>query len=484
MQPASVTLLPSGSQQFTVDAPGVPAPTSWSIVPQLGSISATGLYKAPSVLFISRTVTIIAWNGTVEIDKAAVTISAAPPWMTAISIFFAVLIPALFAGVLLCWPPPVQPPFVEVYPPVATLGSNEVLQFAGRINGATDTEITWTASLGDIMPTGLYTAPTLAAAAAPQTATITATRNADRTQFASAIILLVPGGHLVMQPSVVDASSFPAGQSVSFSVADGGATPASLNWLVAGPGTVTAKGVYLPGNGSGQQRAIISAVVPGTARKASAVVILRKDGTDACPVQDVYRREIDMLSLVILAGALGASLGGVRSYANFVGTRTFLPSWGFFYLSQPVFGAGLALIVFLGYRIGAFAGPKGSSPADPAAAGLVASLVGLFADTVLQKLNEIVTRFLDPADDRGDKINTVNTPNISSLSISSGVLTITGTNFVAPLKISINNVETGPSSVTPTAVTAPVPATAKPGDTLTVFVVSNGAQSNAESVKV
>jgi hypothetical protein len=169
MQPSSVTLLPGGVQQFTVTAAGAPPVTSWSIAPEIGTISTAGRYQAPRTIFISRTVTVVALNGTAAIDQASVTISAAIPWMKVIWTFFFFLILALFVGVLWCWPPPVRPPFVEVYPPAATLDSKEVLQFIGRIYGAPDSDLTWTASLGDITPTGLYTAPTIAAGT-PQTA--------------------------------------------------------------------------------------------------------------------------------------------------------------------------------------------------------------------------------------------------------------------------------------------------------------------------
>jgi hypothetical protein len=79
--------------------------------------------------------------------------------------------------------------------------------------------------------------------------------------------------------------------------------------------------------------------------------------------------------------------GASRSLANFVGNDAFVPRWSLFYVFRPTFGAGLALLVFFGYRIGAVAGVKGAAPADPFAATFVAGMVGLFADTVMQKLS-------------------------------------------------------------------------------------------------
>ncbi len=116
-------------------------------------------------------------------------------------------------------------------------------------------------------------------------------------------------------------------------------------------------------------------------------------------------------------GALGALLGAMRSFVNFVGSRSFVPSWSFYYLSRPVFGAALALIVFFAYRIGAVSGLKSASPADAITAAFVAGLVGLFADTFLQKLKELVTQLFRPEDPRPDKL--ANGAALSKLAITS-----------------------------------------------------------------
>ena len=48
VEPVAVTVLTGGTQQFTAARGSEPAAVEWSINPQEGSISSTGLYTAPS----------------------------------------------------------------------------------------------------------------------------------------------------------------------------------------------------------------------------------------------------------------------------------------------------------------------------------------------------------------------------------------------------------------------------------------------------
>jgi hypothetical protein len=114
-------------------------------------------------------------------------------------------------------------------------------------------------------------------------------------------------------------------------------------------------------------------------------------------------RDRSMIALVLIMGALGATLGASRSFANFVGNRTFRASWALFYLLRPIFGAGLALLVFFGCRIGMVAA-LATTTSDSSGAAFVSGLTGLFADTVLGKLKEVVTPLFPPTEPRGDKM--------------------------------------------------------------------------------
>ncbi len=208
--------------------------------------------------------------------------------------------------------------------------------------------------------------------------------------------MLVQSVQLVMNRSVVDAAAMRNGEKISLQATGPASSATELKWYLSGPGELSAaNGTYTVREKTAAQ-AVITAIDSSGQRKAAAVILLAStDVTD----------DRSMLWLVFLMGAFGAMLAAVRSFVNFVGSRTFVPSWGFYYLFRPMFGAGLALIVFFAYRIGAVSGPKGGSSADPFTAAFVSGIVGLFADTVLQKLKELVEQLFRPQDTRADKLH-------------------------------------------------------------------------------
>jgi hypothetical protein len=349
--------------------------------------------------------------------------------MTLLGVFWLISFPCLVAVLFYSWPPPMQPPRVEVYPPAATLAPGKSLQFLARVSGADDESITWSATAGIITPAGVFRAPD---DLANPTITIMAVRNQDRTHAGSAVVFLRQS-QLVMTRSVVDGTGLKPGAPFAFHVNGDAGEEAGVEWSASDgeikPGTSS---YTIPAN-TGAARAVITARKDD--RQASAVVLLKP------PPRDDFSREKRMFLIVLMMGAVGASLGSIRSFANFLGNRAFVPSWGFFYLSRPIFGAGLALLVFFAYRIGAFHGPGNSSPADPAAAAFVAGIVGLFADIVLEKLKELVTQLLKPEDTRSDKMaDAVAPPVITSASASraTGVVTVNGSGFAEGATVSIN----------------------------------------------
>ncbi len=475
IQPQSVTLLPGGRQQFIE-----PAAQTWTISPELGTMNPqTGLYHAPANVWLSRTIDVIALSGNAEIGRASVTISSARNWMTAIGLFWALLALLLIGGLFRIWPPPAAPPAVLVYPPEATLQPSDTLQFLSSVTGGGRSAVLWTAAQGQtalegqISASGVFTAP---AAGDGKPITITATRESDRTQTASAQVYL-NARKLVMRQSVVDASQAPAGTKIELKAIGPAGEEKGLRWFLSGPGSLSEAGIYTVGDKSAVQ-AVATAVDPAGGRQAATIIRLASvQGIDDKP----------LLWLVAVMGAFGALLGAMRSFVNYVGNRTFVPSWGFYYFSRPIFGAGLALIVFFAYRIGAFTAPQGATPADPFAAAFIAGMVGLFADTVLQKLQELVTQLFRPADPRSDKMSGGGTaPAITALSVDKGTLTITGTNFAAGATVSLNGTGLHPTDISATKMTLAIPAAlSAKGTKLDVIVINaDGAKSPAMSITV
>lgn len=95
-----------------------------------------------------------------------------------------------------------------------------------------------------------------------------------------------------------------------------------------------------------------------------------------------------LLRIVLLAGALGGLLHGIRSFVWYVGNRELRWSWVPTYLTLPIVGALLATVMYLLVRAGfvGFVGPTSPSPYGFAAAS---ALVGLFSQPAILKLKEV-----------------------------------------------------------------------------------------------
>ncbi|HXK04335.1 MAG TPA: IPT/TIG domain-containing protein [Verrucomicrobiae bacterium] len=404
-----------------------------------------------------------------EIGHSTVTVSSAKAWLILLGIFWAVLSSGLLVGIFALWPRPARPASVSVYPLVATLINGESLQFLSSATGSGDTTVIWSATDGDITPSGVFSAP-----AAPKTGpvTVTATRNSDHTQTASAQVT-IRATQLIMNRSVVDASGMKDGEKILFQAMGPSGPATGLQWYLSGPGVIATDGTYTVHEKSAAQ-AVVTAIDPAAGRKAAAVILLLP--------ADVAR-DGPLLLLVAVVGAFGALLAAVRSFVNFVGSRTFVPSWSFYYLFRPLFGAGLALIVFFAYRIGAVSGPTRGTPADPFTAAFVAGMVGLFADTVLQKLKELVEQLFRPQDTRSDKLAgaaQTSVPSITSLNVDGGVLTIQGNGFAAGAIVSLNGHNAPTTFVDPTKLTVTLPD-GLTGQVSVIVTNHDGSRSAAKS---
>jgi hypothetical protein len=104
-------------------------------------------------------------------------------------------------------------------------------------------------------------------------------------------------------------------------------------------------------------------------------------------------REIDVLLLVLLAGALGGFLHAARSYTEFLGNERLKRSWAWWYFLAPFTGAILALVVYAAVRGGFLAINAGSntktSDLNPYGIAWLAAVVGLFSKDATTKLGEL-----------------------------------------------------------------------------------------------
>ena len=164
--PQTVTLYPSQSQQFGAAIPGSCGTNliRWSMSTEgPGTLSANGLYVAPSSIASQQTVAITATSQSNASLSATATIT---------------LMPSIT---------------VSVSPSSATLNENQSELFTALVTNSPNTAVTWSVSpagMGSIDPYGAYTAP--GAISSPQQVTITAESAADITKFGSATVTVTP----------------------------------------------------------------------------------------------------------------------------------------------------------------------------------------------------------------------------------------------------------------------------------------------------
>jgi hypothetical protein len=104
-------------------------------------------------------------------------------------------------------------------------------------------------------------------------------------------------------------------------------------------------------------------------------------------------REIDLILLVLLSGALGSFLHAARSFADFLGNERLKQSWAWWYCMAPFTGAILALVFYAAIRGGFLAINAGTttkaSDLNPYGVAGVAFIVGMFSKPATTKLGEV-----------------------------------------------------------------------------------------------
>jgi hypothetical protein len=118
-------------------------------------------------------------------------------------------------------------------------------------------------------------------------------------------------------------------------------------------------------------------------------------------------REVNLLVLVLLFGALGSFLHVAKSFASFAGNRALVASWLWWYLLQPVAGMALALLFYVVIRGGLFASGSYAGAVNPYGIAGVSGLVGMFSKQATDKLGELFGAMFQTAADaqRDDKLS-------------------------------------------------------------------------------
>jgi hypothetical protein len=168
--------------------------------------------------------------------------------------------------------------------------------------------------------------------------------------------------------------------------------------------------------------------------------------------------EVRLILLVLLVGAIGSYVHSASSIVDYLGNRTFISSWVWWYLLRPFIGMMLALIFYFVFRGGFITGgvnPSGEDAAkfiNPFGIAALAGLVGMFSKVASDKLNEVFSTLFRPAPGqgdakRGDKLGTNPVPSVTSIdpaSVKVGTKTVSviirGSNFTEKSAVNCNGV--------------------------------------------
>jgi hypothetical protein len=114
-----------------------------------------------------------------------------------------------------------------------------------------------------------------------------------------------------------------------------------------------------------------------------------------------FSREVDLLWLVLISGALGSFAYGARSFVDFVGNRALRTSWSAWYVMYPFIGAALSLIFYLAVRGGFLTTTSSTKDVNVFGLTAISGLVGMFSKQATTKLGEVFsTMFKTEKDDQ------------------------------------------------------------------------------------
>ncbi|MFN0104214.1 MAG: SBBP repeat-containing protein [Bryobacteraceae bacterium] len=267
VSPETVSLGARETQQFTATVTNAAnTAVRWSIFPDLGTISQTGLYTAPATVAGSPAVTVsaISLADGAKIGQATVLLENRVT--------------------------------VTVEPGAVSLTAGRTQQFTATVSGAANTAVTWTITpaIGTISASGLYTAPASFLAEAAVTVRATSVAETSRSGTATVNLTLPP----VTPPPVITAEGIANAASFRGAVVDGGIAPGEIitifgtNLGPPAPVTLQLDGRGFVSNRLGGTRVLFDgtpgAMIATSAGQVSAVVPYGLEGLTTVAVTVEY----------------------------------------------------------------------------------------------------------------------------------------------------------------------------------------------------
>jgi len=231
VSPTTANVVTGAQRQFTATVTGTTnTAVTWSVSgagcsgATCGTITVTGLYKAPGTIPNPAAVTVTATSQADSTKSAQAVVTV------------------------------VAPVAVSVSPITTNVAVGAQQQFTATVTGTTNTAVTWSlsgsgcsgATCGTITAAGLYTAP--AAIPSPGAVTVTATSKADTTKSGNATATIVAAVLVSVSPT---SANVIAGAQRQFSATVTGTANTAVTWSLSGSGcsgsacgTITTAGLY------------------------------------------------------------------------------------------------------------------------------------------------------------------------------------------------------------------------------------------------
>jgi len=114
--------------------------------------------------------------------------------------------------------------------------------------------------------------------------------------------------------------------------------------------------------------------------------------------------EAGLLLLVVIAAALGSYIHAATSFVSYVGNKSLVMSWAWWYILRPFIGVSLALVFYFVIRGGLLSVNTDSGDISIFGITAVAGLVGMFSKQATDKLNEVFNTLFRTKEGEGDNV--------------------------------------------------------------------------------
>lgn len=175
--------------------------------------------------------------------------------------------------------------------------------------------------------------------------------------------------------------------------------------------------------------------------------------------------ETQLFLVVLAAGGLGGLAHSVRSLYWYVGNRKLHASWTLMYVTLPLTGSGMALLIYLVLRGGLTTSFSTTDNVNPYGIAAISALAGLFSREAVEKLKAVFEVLLAPAEKGKDSLSSATVDRISPLEGRVGdPITITGTGLAMITQVRFGSgAVAGVGSASDLEITLVVPSDAKSG---------------------